>query len=325
MKYIDLHCDTLMQAYLREQKQVMELPGAMVDVGRLKEGQAAAQFFAIFMPPPGAEKLVGHLLPDDEEYIHSLASILHKTIQENPEDIRFAGSLSEYKENEKDGKLSAFLTIEDGRSIAGKLDNIDEYYDLGVLLISLTWNMPNCLGSPNSSNPEIMRRGLTDFGKEAVAYMEEKGVLVDVSHLSDGGFYDVADICKKPYIASHSNCRALSPHQRNLTDDMIRRLAQKGGVAGINFGAEFLNEDIRLKESRIERIVSHILHMMKCGGEDCLAIGTDFDGITGEFEIGSPKKMQSLFEGLRRVKITERQIEKLAYKNAERVIGEVMG
>ena len=195
--------------------------------------------------------------------------------------------------------MSTILTIEDGRSINNDLAKIKEYYDLGIRLITLTWNFENCLGYPNSDDPKIMNKGLKDFGKEAVEYMNELGIIIDVSHLSDGGFYDVAEISRLPFIASHSNARALSPHRRNLTDDMIRIIGERGGVIGLK-------------------------HIKDKGGEEVLALGTDFDGIGGNLQIPSADKLPLLFEALRREGWSEDLIEKFAYKNALRVIRDVM-
>lgn len=324
MNYIDLHCDTLMQAFIRQEKDIYALPDAMIDLQRLEKSSAMGQFFAVFLPPKGAEKLIGRELPADDEYIDILISILKNSINAHPQIIGQAHNAKDLEENRKAGRISAFLTIEDGRSVEGKLEKLEDYYQKGIRLISLTWNAPNCFGFPNSADEAVRNKGLTAFGKEAVDYMDELGILTDVSHLSDGGFYDVADICRGPFIASHSNCRELTNHPRNLTDDMIKTLADKGGIAGVNFGAEFLNDKIGRKISKVEDIVAHIKHFIKCGGEECVALGTDFDGISGEFEIGSPNKMELLFEALKKNGVSERQIELLAYKNAVRVLEDVL-
>lgn len=324
MGYIDLHCDTLMKAYLYQKEDIYEFPQAMTDIRRLLDGGAAAQFFAIFLPPPGSEKLVGHPLPPDDEYIRTLAGILKKTVSEHDSKLQMAYNAGDLRRNREAGKLSAFLTIEDGRSVDGKLENLESYYKLGIRLISLTWNLPNCFGAPNSTDPAVMKQGLTDFGKEAILYMNELGILVDVSHLSDGGFYDVAKLSRKPFVASHSNCRSLSPHPRNLTDDMIRKLAEKGGVAGVNFGPEFLNGDPSCKESRVKEILAHIRHLMNVGGEECVAIGTDFDGIQGNFEIQDPVGMRILYEEMEKEGLSAGQIEKITYGNVARVIADVV-
>ena len=324
MKYIDLHCDTLLAAFEKGKTQINVMPEAMIDVERLKKGGAAAQFFAIFMLPEAEKNNSGRMIPEDDVYINKLSGILHNSIQENENNLAFARNGVQLEENLKNGKISAFLTLEDGRSINGSMEKLEYYYDMGVRLISLTWNFANCLGYPNSPDEELMKKGLTAFGKEAVERMEELGMLVDVSHLSDGGFYDVADICKGPFVASHSNCRALTPHPRNLTDEMIRIVAEKGGVIGLNFAPGFLGKDIHNSDSRVEDMIRHLQHLWNKGGEDCLALGSDLDGIGGNLEIGSPDQMPRLFDAMSKAGFSGRMIEKMAYENAARVIQEVM-
>jgi membrane dipeptidase len=195
---------------------------------------------------------------------------------------------------------------------------------MGIRLISLTWNHANCFGFPNSADPKVMCKGLTDFGKQAIETMNDWGIIVDVSHLSDGGFADAAEISKKPFVASHSNCRAISPHQRNLTDDMIRTLAQKGGIIGVNFAPEFLNKDLTRKDSTTAMISFHLRHIVNIGGSECAAIGSDLDGISGDCEIDSAEKIQMLFYQLKKDGLHESQIEKIAWRNALRVISDVI-
>ncbi len=329
MHTIDMHCDTLMHAFLKnrnslEKADIFSMPGS-VDLDRLHRADAAAQFFAIFLLPVGAEKYFGLSEPlSDEEYIEGCARIFRQSLAAHSGIAAAASCADEICRNFTEGKVSAVLTMEDGRAVQGRMDNIRRFYDMGVRALSLTWNMENCFGSPNSKDPAVMSRGLTDFGRDAVYYMQELGMLVDVSHLSDGGFYDVADICRKPFVATHSNCRALSPHQRNLTDDMIRTLGNAGGVAGLNFGPEFLNEDLSAKSSTAALIASHARHMADVGGVGCVALGTDFDGIEGELEVGDPTKMDILASALREKSFTEAQIDMIFRNNAMRVIREAM-
>lgn len=324
MKFIDLHCDTLMQGYARKQLNLYEMPG-MLDIKRMKASGQLAQFFAIFMLPPGAEKFLKLDAPvDDNEYLEYSFKIFETTMAENAEIIAPAYNAADIINNEKAGKTSGLLTFEDGRAVNGDLDNIKKYYDRGIRLISLTWNMDNCFGYPNSKDQEIMSKGLKPFGKEAVGYMNDLGVIIDVSHLSDGGFKDVYELSKKPFVASHSNCRALSPHQRNLTDEMIKMLAEKGGVAGINFGPEFLNSDITLKDSTVELMCAHIDRMVNLGGVGCVALGSDFDGVSGNLEVNSPDKMHLIFDQLKKNGMSEDDIEKIAWKNAFRVISDCL-
>ncbi|MFV0363258.1 MAG: dipeptidase [Suipraeoptans sp.] len=324
MKYIDMHCDTLMTAYRLKKKNMYEMPG-MLDVKRMKQAGQMAQFFAIFMPPPDEEKRLNRdSMIDDEEYYNYCLDVLQTTIKENNKIIAQAYNANDINENERNGRISAFLTFEDGRMINGKMENIDKFYDDGIRLITLTWNYANCFGAPNSSDMDIMNQGLTEFGKESIEYMNTKGILIDVSHLSDGGFKDVARLSKKPFIASHSNCRELSPHQRNLTDPMIRQLANSGGVIGLNFGPQFLNSDITVKTSTKELICEHILRLIDKGGIECVMLGSDLDGVDGELEINSPEKMELIFDCLAKNGISQNDIEKIAWRNAYRVINEVL-
>jgi len=210
--------------------------------------------------------------------------------------------------------------MEDGEAIHGNMDNLDRFYDLGIRALSLTWNGENCIGAPNSKDSETMAKGLTDFGKEVVYHMQEIGMLIDVSHLSDGGFWDVVKLAKKPFAATHSNCRALCSHQRNMSDEMIRALSDKGGVMGINFGPEFLNAEEGNIHSTVERMVTMAQHEKKVGGIDVIGIGTDFDGIEGKLEISSPDKMDLLITELSQGGFTEDEIDKITHKNVLRVL-----
>lgn len=316
--YLDMHCDTLAKAFRLKHSDIWTVSEYMLDIERMKKSEMVGQFFAIFFPPKTDD------MPEDDIYFEKAREILFHTIENHSESIAFARNYQDFIDNQKNGKMSAFLTMEDGRAVQGSMERLEYFYQQGVRLISLTWNYENCFGAPNSVHSDIMNRGLTSFGKEAIEVMNEWGILIDVSHLSDGGFEDVMKISKKPFVASHSNCRALSPHPRNLTDDMIRKLAEKGGVAGVNFAPEFLDSDIKTKKSTIQNLTAHIKHFIEIGGVECVGLGTDFDGITGEFEIGEPEKMELLFEQLHREGISETVIEKIAYKNVLRVIKDSM-
>lgn len=325
MKFIDMHCDTLMGAYGHPDFPLLNNDKTMVDFARMQQGGQMAQFFAMFLPPPNAHKWMKLDKPiDDDDYINQLSAALKRNLQQHSDIIAFAGNADDLLANDAAGKMSAFLTIEDGRSVQGDMRKLEHYYDMGVRLISLTWNFKNCFGTPNSKDPALMAEGLTDFGKDAIVRMNELGMLVDVSHLSDGGFWDVVKLTQRPFVASHSNCRALSPHQRNLTDEMIRALADKGGVSGLNFCANFLNADIECNDSRAETIVEHILHFINVGGTDCVGLGSDLDGIGGNLEVGSSDKVPVLFDLLSKKGVSDDVIEKVAWKNALRVIKDSM-
>ena len=310
--YIDFHCDTLMRAWELQAAEISKLPDAMLDVERLKKSGCMAQFFAIFMMPQPVTPDA-----DDDGYIEKLLDIFAASCHGA---LAPAKNLQEYRKNRTDGKISGFLTLEDGRAVNGSMEKLERFYQMGIRLITLTWNYVNCFGSPNSFDPAIMAQGLTPFGKDGVRRMQELGMLVDVSHLSDGGFWDVVDLTTEPFIASHSNCRALNPHPRSMTDEMIRTLADRGGIMGINFSPLFLRQDIHDPGSRIADMVRHLRHMVQVGGMECAAIGSDLDGIEGDLEIGSAGKMPLLFQAMEQAGFHEREIELIAWKNAERVL-----
>ena len=326
MEFIDMHCDSLTVLLLtdREKADLNHAKSTMVDFERMKKGGQTAQFFAVFLPAPGMLEPFHIPAISDEEYIQTLRGYLLKNVEAHPDLIQMAYTGEDILTNRSQGKMSAVLTMEDGRAAAGDLENIKRFHKMGFRAISLTWNMPNCFGAPNSSDPEIMSQGLTEFGRDAVAYMQELGILVDVSHLSEGGFYDVAGICKKPFIATHSNSFTLCPHPRNLTDEQIRALGNAGGMTGLNFGPEFLNPDIHCKDSTALQIAKHARHIANVGGVDCVGIGSDFDGIKGNLEISDCTKLGLLEDALKKEGFSSDELEKIFYKNVIRVMKDTL-
>ena len=318
--YIDMHCDTLLQTLHKGSSLLYENEG-MQSLKLMHEAKQMCQFFAIFFPPRQENK--ENPTPTDEEFFRILCRNFYEEIEKHPYTVAFAHNYDDIRKNWEKGLSSAILTVEDGRMVDGKMENLKMLYEQGVRAIALTWNFSNCFGYPNSEDKSIMQKGLTDFGKDALAEMNQRGILIDVSHLSDGGFYDVAFLSKKPFIASHSNSREITPHTRNMTDDMIRTLAECGGVAGLNFYSEFVNNR-RDGVTSVEDLVAHVMRFIKIGGEDCIGIGTDFDGIENVPNISNPTQMPLLFDALQKKGITPRQLDKLASKNVLRVIKEAM-
>lgn len=200
-------------------------------------------------------------------------------------------------------------------------------------MMTLTWNLENELAFPNRISldtgkclPET-ERGLTETGIAFVEEMERMGMIVDVSHLGDAGIWDVFRHTKKPFVASHSNARALASHPRNLTDDMIRALADRGGVAGINFCAAFLQDKENGQEpksSYCHQMVSHMKHMKQVGGIGCIGLGSDFDGITSTVEMGDCSGMQMLADEMNRQGFKESEIEAVFSGNVLRLYKELL-
>ena len=324
--YIDFHCDTLMMFALPPKdgsEPNLYENHRMLDLKRMKEGGTAAEFFATFMPP---KRFMGEVM-SDEMYREALYNGLMDAVQRHGDILAFARGVKDYEKNKKAGKMSAFLTFEDGRMVQGSFDNLQKFYDLGYRLITLTWNFENCFGFPNAKDPLEMEKGLKPFGKEAVSWMMEKGIITDVSHLSDGGFWDVAAISrstKVPFIASHSCARSLTPHTRNLTDPMLKELGECGGFVGVNFAPEFVGETTDCKISTVKRICDHVEHMANLAGIEAVGIGSDFDGIGGELEVGQPTDMVKLFDELTRRGWSSKDVDKFAYLNAERVLKDTL-
>ena len=285
-------------------------------------------------------KTPAHANPEAPEYLDPwyTVSCLVKTFQEelaaNSDLVAQARTGAEIRSNLKAGKLSALLSIEEGGCCMGSLDHLKTLYDAGARMMTLTWNYENELASPNhpckeryfSFDPQRDQEdhGLKARGIEFVEAMGEMGMLVDVSHLSDAGFYDVCSILKGPFVASHSNARAICGCSRNLTDDMIRLLSEHGGVMGLNFCPEFLEPKDQDPRQTLDAIAAHARHIINVGGRECIGIGTDFDGIGGLLDYGSADRMGALAEGLSEKGFTQEEIEGIFYKNVLRVYDDVL-
>lgn len=326
VSYLDLHCDTLTAGWQFLKKDIGEFPEAQVDVKRLLSGGCLGQFFTIYMIPLTMKRNMGKAFPSDQKHIDVIHGIFQNTLLRYSDSIAFAGNREDMKRNTRAKKVSAFLSLEDGRAIDGRASNVKKFHKMGVRMITLTWNLPNCLGVPSSLEKDIMDRGLSKLGKDVVVEMNHQGILVDVSHLSDGGFWDVHDISEKPFVASHSNARELSPHVRNLSDDMLKALAEKGGVVGMNFDPALLHDNPKDKNNSYELIFAQMRHVMKVAGLEAVAIGSDFDHFEGEekLEVNGAENMPTFFEKMEEAGFTAKEIEKISSQNLERVIGDSM-
>ena len=314
---IDLHCDTAIE--IQDGRSLYDNDG-MVSIAKMREGGVFCQFFAMFIHMT--------VYPSIEAAFLQLGKIHRSLIGElekHSEYIALARNAAGIAANRKEGKISAILTVEEGGVLDNKIERLDQLYEMGVRLVTLTWNFENSLGFPRSLEPDAMNRPLKPFGLEVVGRMQELGMIVDVSHLSDGGFWDVAKLAKehgkKPFIASHSNARSIYDHPRNLTDPMLKALADSGGVAGANFFHRFLGGE---GKGTVGQIIRHIKHVHKVAGIDSIAIGSDFDGFDGANEISDSSKLGLLTDALSEAGYSEDEIEKICWKNAMRVIEETL-
>lgn len=319
MRFIDMHCDTIWELMKRKNETLKE-NSLCIDVKKLKTANSLVQFFACFIYMKDFEG-EGQFTKAYQHAFNMLA-FAKQEFAANSQDLALALEFNDILENQQEGRISAILTLEEGGVIENDMCRLTQLYEEGIRLITLTWNCENCIGFPNSRDAKIMQQGLKPFGMEVVERMNELGMIIDVSHMSDGGFWDVIRLSKKPIVASHSNARTLCNHPRNLSDEMIQALAEKGGIAGVNFYPYFLCE--RGKASA-EDIARHVVHMYQVGGEDVVAIGTDFDGFDeGELEIAHIGEMNQVYEAIRKCGFTERQMEKFWSHNALRVMKEVI-
>lgn len=325
MKYIDLHADTILPILQQgEAASLYENDQTHIDIKRLQNGKALAQCFAVWLPNANFEQIeveakYNPATPEEDiAYIDLAVDRLNREIEKNAEHIAWAKSAGEIRANEEAGKISAILTLEDARAVDNSLENIERFHQQGFQMIGLLWNEENCFGYPNSPDATLNMKGLKPFGIEGIQLMDELGIVIDVSHLNDGGISDVLKYSKKPVVATHSNARTIANHPRNLLDEHIRGIAESGGVVGVCISPRFLR-GYDENDSTIDDMIRHLDHIYQVGGEDVLAIGTDFDGTSGNIEVDSPAKMPMLFDRLASHGWPEARIEKLAYGNALRV------
>ena len=334
MKVVDMHCDTILGLLEQEDRGYdvsLKENSLCVDVEKMKRGNYLLQNFALFTDIDRYE------VP--EKQTMRLLDLYYRMLDENKKDLAPVYSYTDILKNAQDGKISCLLSLEDGGVVFDSLAMLRNYYRLGVRMIALTWNYENGIGYPNLSMQknldykaaDFLQRvdtvnGLTDFGIAYIQEMERLGMIIDVSHLNDVGFYDVLEYTSKPFVASHSNARSICPVARNMSDDMILELAKRGGVMGLNFCGDFLAlHDEPNGPSCIADMVEQICYIRDLAGIDVIGLGTDFDGISSVLEIEDASQMSKLKEALEKAGFTQEEIEKIFYKNVLRVYKACLG
>jgi len=246
------------------------------DLPRLKEGGVGAIFFSAYVAARYArQNQAAH------RALEMIDAIRHDIVARHPEQVMLALTAEDIERARRQGKLAVLIGIEGGHAIEDSLRLLRAFYTLGARYMTLTHvNTNNWADSSGDLNdPRVKHHnGLTDFGRQVIAEMNRLGMIVDVSHVSDKTFWDVLAASRAPVMASHSSCRALCDHPRNLTDEMIRALAKKGGLIQINFAPEFLTRR-ETPPANLDDVVEHIAHAVRVGGVEAVGIGSDFDGI----------------------------------------------
>ena len=312
MQIADMHCDTVSAIY---KARTSGLPAGLlsnpfqVDLDKMRRGGYLLQNFAVFVDIHNGE--------NPYRCAKNQIAVFREEMEKNKGIIRQVRTMEDIYENKRAGRISALLTLEEGEACEGNLDKLKEFYKDGVRMMTFTWNYENSLAG---------RDGLTPLGIAFLEEMEALGIVPDVSHLPQAGFYDVCRLAKRPFVASHSNAAALCRHPRNLTDDMIRKIAGKGGVIGIHYYGIFLEEKPQdgIYFRRIKRIADHICHIMRIGGTGCVGLGSDFDGMDTHLELSDCSKMGLLGRELKSRGLSEREMEAVFCKNVLRIYKEYL-
>lgn len=309
MNFFDFHCDTICECF--NQNKSLLNNDLHIDLIRSKqELQNYCQTFAVW-------------IPDDKrgiialDYFNSVYDCFIKEINNNLNLISFCKSSEDISSTFKNNKIAALLSVEGGAVLGGNINNLYDIYNKGVRLMTLTWNGQNELGCGCMCDDP---GGLTDFGKSVVKEMQKLGMIVDVSHLSEKGFYDVVKITDKPFIATHSNCKIVEnqwAQKRNLSDEQIKTLVERRCAVGINLCADFLGDNGNTGK---EAVLRHINHFLELGAENILCFGADFDGCTVNCELSGIDKIYVIYDYLLSKGFSQDLINKIFFDNARRFI-----
>ena len=328
-------------------------PGGDFDYVRAKQGGLDAPFMSIYVP--ATYQVTGGA----KEMALELMNSVKRITTDHPDKFEMAYSISDVERIFNEGKIALPMGMENGAPIEGDLDNIQFFFDEGIRYITLTHSEDNDICDSSYNLGERTHKGLSDFGKEVVLEMNRVGIMVDISHVSDDAFYQIMDVTQVPAIASHSSARHFTPgFERNMSDDMIKRLAENGGVIQINFGSSFVtqesqdkrkknSEDVSAfaKENNLESddprvkefakkvaidnpvfcdvtdVADHFDHVVKLVGIDHVAFGSDYDGVgdTLPYGLKDASTFPNLIYHLLKRGYSEEDIEKICYKNIWRV------
>ncbi|GHU83411.1 peptidase [Clostridia bacterium] len=302
MYIADTHCDTLLARSLsgNSTNPFTQEGGPVVTPERLRAGGVTLQVCALFagsVGPKGVGKDAPRAMADAE--FAALPTLTDHGVRkvDSPFDAR-------------EGEVCLMLSIEGGEIIGDSLDDLRAYRKQGVRLFGLTWNHENALAYPHCGGGQ---HGLKPFGWEVVRELAHLGIAADVAHLGEGGFWDLIANAEKPPMTSHSCCRKLCGHTRNLTDDQIRALIDRGGWIGINFYTSFLTDT---GHATTDTVADHIAHIAELGGIGNVGFGSDFDGISSApDDLTHPGEIPNLLSTLRRRGLSDAEIEGVAGLN----------
>jgi len=321
---VDMHVDTIGR-FLEGEDLRQDLPKGQVDIPKLKRGAVDLSVFACFSGPPSDDLEKGRAA----NKIFGQLEALHRLVEQNPKDLEIVQGSEGFRRLRNSGKTGVLIGIESGYAIENDLDVLRAFYRSGVRLMTLThWTHADWADA--SGDPKAERSGLTEFGEQVIREMNKLGMVIDLSHSHDETFWDTLRVSTAPVIVSHSCCRALSKHHRNLSDDMLKALAKNEGVIGINFSAGFLNALYEEKQPALRKslppvdvktVVDHIEHVIKVTGDaDHVGLGSDFDGISDPPEgLEDAGRLVAVTDELQRRGTREADIRKILGDNFLRV------
>ena len=340
------HNDTLLSLYLPERGHGRSFftrsHTGHIDLPRAREGGMAGGFFAIFVPPDpliqpmSRDKLIqtdtGYEVPlasdIDQAYAQrvtmSMMTSLFNIEQESDEQVKVVRSVGDLTKCLHEEIFAAILHFEGAEAIDPGLDALEVFYKAGLRSLGIVWSRPNVFahgapfGFPRSPDTGP---GLTAAGRELVRVSNRLGIMLDLSHLNEQGFWDVANLSDAPLVATHSNVHTLCPTTRNLTDKQLDAIKASQGIVGLNFAVTDLRDDgWNDADTPLEVMVRHINYLVEHLGIDCVGLGTDFDGATIPQEIGDVTGLPKLINALRESGYDDRALRKLAYENWVRVL-----
>jgi len=310
---IDGHTDVLLALTQQRRAFFERSDKGHVDLPRAREGNVLAMFFAIW---PGI----------NQYYILKGARQLLELVENEKNNLFLIKKYDDVEKAASSNKLGVIFHIEGVGGLDSEFHLLHLLYRLGLRSFGITWSDENLFGTGSSFDPNTPEdtRGLTAEGRELVKEANKLGIIVDVSHLSDKSFWEVLEVTEKPVIASHSSCRALSPHVRNLTDEMIKAIAEIKGMVGINFGNMFLRKDcLRNADTPYTRIIDHIDHIVQLVGPEYVGFGSDFDGTQVPDSLKDVAGFNLLIQELEKRGYSKVDINKICHGNFLRIFKEV--
>lgn len=308
MRVFDGHCDTISHCF--ETGEHFADSSGHWTIEKVRTFTSYAQFFAVFGDQ--AKYLGTSMFPLFLEQ----EALFRRELAAHGKDMAFCVDWAGCERAWAEGKVAAFLSVEGAELLDCSQEGLRKAYAMGVRAVNLTWNHPNVLSGTNAAD---VGRGLSDRGRSFVREMNRLGMLVDVSHLSDPGFWDVVDVTTSPVIASHSDSRACHFHTRNLTDAQFTAIINLQGAVGLNLCVDFLGQG-----ATVDTVVRHLEHFLDLGGEDTVALGGDWDGIDQmPREIEDVRGWAVLYRRLEELGYGAELLDKLFYKNLMRVVKRV--